>query len=73
MPPLPSQPSSRRPYVFISWILLAALPLLYIASQTILFSRNIIFWDEFDTALALILRIDAGADWKELMERRATG
>lgn len=70
MLPSPTQPASRRPLLLIvGWIALAALPILYITSQAILYSRNIVFWDEFDTALALILRIDAGAGWKELIER----
>jgi hypothetical protein len=58
----------RRSLLFF-WILVASIPVLYIASLTIAFSRNIVFWDEFDTALDLILRIDAGADWNELLRR----
>jgi hypothetical protein len=62
MPPTLGQPTLRRSYLLIGWILLAALPVLYIAAKVIATSRNIVFWDEFDTALAFILRIDAGAD-----------
>lgn len=66
-------PSPRQPFprslLVAGWILLAALPLGYIALTSIECSRNIVFWDEFDTALALILRMDAGADWKEMLQR----
>lgn len=48
---------------------LAILPVAYIAWQVVTSSRNIVFWDEFDTALALILRMNAGADWNELLHR----
>jgi hypothetical protein len=53
----------------IAWIVVASLPVLYIAATAISFSRNIVFWDEFDTALDLILRIDAGAEWSEILRR----
>ena len=58
-----------RRFQAVAWTLLAAIPVLYIAVTAVAASRNIVFWDEFDTALALILRIDAGADWRELLER----
>ncbi|HUR57210.1 MAG TPA: hypothetical protein VM029_05850 [Opitutaceae bacterium] len=59
---------SRRQSL-IAWAVLAAVPVLYIAAQVVAASRNFVFWDEFDTALALILRINAGADWSELLQR----
>src|SRR5688500_5582086 len=68
LPPSSSTSPHRRLLLF-SWIFVALIPLLYIASLTVAFSRNIVFWDEFDTALDLILRIDAGADWNELLRR----
>ncbi len=52
-----------------AWLLMAALPVGYIALQAIAASRNIVFWDEFDTALDLILRLDMGAGWNELLQR----
>lgn len=64
-----SLPSVRRPHVVLGWILLAAIPVIYIATKIVVASRNIVFWDEFDTALDLILRINGGADWHELMQR----
>ncbi len=53
----------------LSWVFIAALPVVYVATKAVLFSRNIVFWDEFDTVLDLILHIDAGADWRELFNR----
>lgn len=58
----------RRLLVLV-WTLLAALPVAYIAFQSAVFSRNIVFWDEFDTALDLILQLHAGADWRETLQR----
>jgi hypothetical protein len=37
--------------------------------QTVAASRNLVYWDEFDTALALLLRLDDGAGWRELWAR----
>lgn len=65
----PHQPDLQRRFALIAWVLVAALPVLYIAANAIVFSRNIIFWDEFDTALDLILRIDAGANSSEILRR----
>lgn len=66
----PSSPSAfPRRLALLAWILIAALPIAHIAAMTIAFSRNIVFWDEFDTALALILRIDEGASGRELLQR----
>lgn len=59
---------SRRQFVW-GWLLLALLPVAYIAAQVVAASRNIVFWDEFDTALAFILRINAGADAQEILQR----
>jgi hypothetical protein len=50
-------------------VVLAALPITYIASHVIAASRNIIFWDEFDAALDLILKIDSGIGWREILHR----
>ncbi len=61
--------SINRTHVILGWILLAAAPVAYIAAVVVASSRNIVFWDEFDTALDLILRIDAGAGWGELLDR----
>jgi hypothetical protein len=69
MLPLLRHPDARRRLTLAAWIVVAALPVLYIAGTAITFSRNLIFWDEFDTALDLILRIDAGAEWSEILRR----
>lgn len=63
------QPVLPRRLLLAAWLFVAALPVAYIAAQVAIFSRNIVFWDEFDTALDLVLRIDAGADWGELLQR----
>ncbi len=53
----------------LGWILFAAAPVAYIAAVAVDASRNIVFWDEFDTALELILRLDSGIGWREVGER----
>lgn len=63
-----NRPWSRRPLLWLS-LLLAALPVAYIASHVIAASRNIVFWDEFDAALDLILKIDSGIGWREILHR----
>lgn len=69
MPSFSGLPLLRRPHLLFGWALLAAVPVAYIAAKVIAASRNIVFWDEFDTALDLILRMDAGAGWQELLGR----
>ena len=59
----------HRRFLLLAWAVLAAIPVFYIATHVVAASRNIVFWDEFDTALDLILRIHAGADWRELLQR----
>ncbi len=69
MPFICRPPALHRRQVIFFWALLAAIPIAYIGTQIVAASRNIVFWDEFDTALDLILRINAGADWHELLQR----
>lgn len=64
-----SQSVLRRRFLLLAWAIIAALPIVYIGTLVAAASRNIVFWDEFDTALDLILRINAGADWQELWQR----
>ncbi len=45
------------------------MPVSYIMLRAILASRNIVFWDEFETALELILKLDAGAGPLEILGR----
>ena len=69
MLPSLSLPHLHRRHLLLGWVLLAAVPVAYIAAKVFAASRNIVFWDEFDTALDLILRMNAGADWNELLGR----
>jgi hypothetical protein len=69
MPLEVNAPPPYRRWVVLAWIVVAALPVLYILGKVVAASRNIVFWDEFDTALDLILRINAGADWHEILQR----
>ena len=68
-PPLPHHRALPRACLVAGWLLLAALPILYILGHIVATSRNIVFWDEFDTALDLILHLDAGAGWREILGR----
>ena len=52
---------SRRPILWFA-LLFVALPMAYIASHVVAASRNIVFWDEFDAALDLLLKIDSGIE-----------
>lgn len=65
----PSFPAFYRRHAPRVWALLASLPVLYIAVQIAFTSRNIVFQDEFDTALALLLRLQEGAGWRDLWDR----
>lgn len=42
--------------------LLALVPVVYVALTVAASSRNIVYWDEFDTALDLMLALDTGVD-----------
>ncbi len=60
----PNKSAQRR--LLVGWILLAAIPIIYIGLTAAEASRNIAFWDEIDTALVLVLEINRGAPWQEL-------
>ncbi|MBL9189604.1 MAG: hypothetical protein JNK23_19140 [Opitutaceae bacterium] len=64
-----SLPDLRRRAVLLGWMCVAALPIAYIAMVVLEGGRNIVFWDEFDTALDLIIRMHAGADTGEVLHR----
>ncbi|MBI5688744.1 MAG: hypothetical protein HZC55_01505 [Verrucomicrobia bacterium] len=51
------------------WTFLALIPLVYIGGCIVEASRNIAFQDELDTAIDLLLRLDAGAGWRETVDR----
>jgi hypothetical protein len=49
--------------------LLALVPVAFIALSVLAASRNILFWDEFDTVLELLLALDSGVDFRGFFER----
>ena len=59
----------RQLLLIAGWALLAAVPVVYIVGHIVATSRNIVFWDEFDTALDLILELHAGIDGREIFQR----
>ena len=61
--------SSIRRRVLLGWAALALIPVAYVAATIVPASRNIAFWDEIDTAIDLLIRLDAGAGWREVLER----
>ncbi|MSU64726.1 MAG: hypothetical protein EXS38_01180 [Opitutus sp.] len=66
--PSPTSFWNRRQLPWL-WTTIAALPVVYIATVAISGSRNIVYYDEFETALDLLLRMDAGAGGRELLQR----
>lgn len=64
-----SLPDIRRRLTVAAWLCVAAIPVAYIATVVMGASRNIVFWDEFDTALDLIIRMNSGAHWDEVLQR----
>lgn len=50
----------RRRLAIAALVLLSLLPVLYVLDRTAGARRNIVYWDEFDTALALILKLKEG-------------
>ena len=49
--------------------LLAFVPVAFIGFDVVAASRNIVYWDEFDTVLDLLLTLDAGIGFREFFER----
>lgn len=72
----PARPPGRGRW-FASWYrawfghailyLLAALPVLFVLARAADATRNIAYWDEFDTDLRLVLRLDAGVTPSEFL------
>ena len=50
-------------------VLVAGLPVIYIFGHIFAASRNIAFWDEFDSVLGLVLRFDHGLGWSEYVRQ----
>src|SRR5205085_1198452 len=51
------------------WLIVAAIPVGYLATRVMAGTQNIVFWDEFDAVLAFVLRLDAGMDGREWLHR----
>ncbi|MCX6953168.1 MAG: hypothetical protein NTV51_13530 [Verrucomicrobia bacterium] len=45
----------------------ALVPVAYVLGRAFLVSSNVAYWDELDTALLLLLRLDHGATWQEVL------
>lgn len=66
----PTTPSAARLRLSaVALLLAAAFPILFITVKVVAASRNIVFWDEFGTALDLVLRLNEGAGWNEILHR----
>lgn len=63
-----SRPARGR-FAAIFLIVLALLPVAFVASTVAVANRNIVYWDEFDTALDLLLALDTGVDLQGFFER----
>ena len=55
---------SLRRLTMMGLVVVAALPVAYIADRFIQTNRNIAFWDEY-SLLSLLLRLDAGMSWPD--------
>lgn len=42
-------------------------PVVYVLARALLVSRNVAYWDELDTALLLLLRLDHASTWREVL------
>jgi hypothetical protein len=49
--------------------LLALVPVAFIALSVLAATRNVVYWDEFDTVLDLLLTLDSGVDFRGFLER----
>ncbi len=51
---------ARRRLALVALVLLSLLPVLYVLARTADARRDVVYWDEFDTALALVLKLKEG-------------
>jgi hypothetical protein len=65
---LPLRRLRFRPVVVLL-TLLALVPAVFMGVQVVAASRNIVYWDEFDTVLDLLLKLDQGLPLRGIMER----
>ena len=63
------QPSPYARLHVLGWLLLAAAPVVFIATQVLLTSRNVPFWDDYDSVLGFLLHVDSGATWSDFFQR----
>lgn len=69
--PVPAQPGFRWRWLGAAALIIAALiPVWQVVEKTADARRNIVYWDEFDTALSLVLRLESGLAptdfWREI-------
>jgi hypothetical protein len=57
----------RLPLILL--VAIALLPAAFITARVISASRDVVYWDEFDTALSLILQLDHGMGWRQVVTR----
>ncbi len=51
------------------FVILSLLPVAYIIGRAVEASSNIVYWDEFNTALALVLRLDEGTTVSQFLDQ----
>jgi hypothetical protein len=60
----------HRPRLIGAWLAVAALvPVAFTLTQVALVIRNVAYWDEIDTAIAMLLKFEAGASWREVLDQ----
>ena len=57
-----------RPAV-LALVLCALAPVFFILARIGAATRDIVYWDEFDTALNLVVQLDSGLGWRDFFER----
>lgn len=58
----------RRSFAYLL-LALALAPVVFVGLRVAQASRNVVYWDEFDTALSLVLQLDAGVSLRGFFER----
>lgn len=48
---------------------IALVPVAYVLCHALLVTRNVAYWDELDTALLFLLRLENGATWQEILNQ----
>lgn len=54
----------RRSALPLALVLAALAPVVFVAFYAMSASRNILYWDEIDTVIALLLKLDSGVGWR---------